>query len=113
MKKRGRRDSSSDEEDVTFSGRIQLKRSMDSGLVQVYDKKNKKSRSLEELCLDTHMLIHDAPFLSKGTYGDVKRLDDENGKAMAVAKITGCIEHLLGDFTNSPFRSEHLEAPAI
>ena len=110
MRKRGRRNSSSDEgEDVTFSGRIELKRSMDSGLVQVYDKKNKKSRSLEELCLDTHMLIHDAPFLSKGTYGDVKRLDDENGKAMAVAKITGCIEHLLGDFTNSPFRSEHLE----
>ena len=110
MRKRGRRDDNDNDNDmVTLTTRLELKRSIESGVQQVFDVGEKRLKSLDDLRSNSLTMINNAPLLGKGVYGDVKRINDENGKTMAVVKVTGCLTNLLGDSIISPFRSEHVE----
>lgn len=108
-RKRAKRGAPEGDDTVTLMSRIELKRSLESGVQQVYDNGEKKLKTLEDFRTNSVETIHNVPQLAKGVYGDVRQINDEKGKTMAVVKITGCLNTLLGDFALSPFRSEHVE----
>jgi len=109
MNKRGRKEDDNGSL-VTLESRCELKRSIENGQQQVFHDGERQSKTLEEMRSNSAItLIDSAVMLGKGVYGDVKRIKDEIGNTIAVVKVTGCLNTLLGDFTNSPFRAEQVE----
>lgn len=95
---------------VTLESRLKLKRSIESGETHVYDEGEKKCKTLDDLRSNGINVINTHTHIAEGQYGDVKRITDKpKGDTMAVVKFTGCLNHLLGDYKVSPFRSEHVE----
>jgi hypothetical protein len=73
-------------------------------------RRKKKSKSLDDLLEDPSYLLHHHEFIGKGIYGHVKELHNSNGDSSGiVAKISGCVSHLIGDPDSTPFRSERIE----
>ena len=96
---------------VLLEERLALKRSMDSGEGEVVDPRDKRSKSLGQLvedCDATFDTFNKCKELGSGFYGDVRALSD-----VVVAKLVACGPYLIGNYTQSPFRSEQCEGALL